>query len=335
MRAAAAPLPPLPPPPPPTIASESVVVENVQPSPPAQLVRDNGVALALEYRRSVARVAEEYTSIARAPGGAPDLAPPRYKNEEARAALVAEALRLAALRTCTSSECGGPHLCVHRHAPPVSRDAAWHWRHFVAPSPLVDADVDAAQTAVAAMLRAHVAPSAWPALGADAERLAVLGFTLDSLVREAEYPLEDVIAGLNLDWQRLQTLGFRPAMLADAAHYPVVALVRAGLSAARLRAWPGIEYSQLAAWCSHEELAHLGFDAPALTALGMNGEDVLVALGHEHVRPRGVGWWVATMRFTPALLDELFPAAVVRFLPPADRRTYTELAVETRAAALT
>jgi len=224
---------------------------------------------------------------------------------------------------CTSSTCGGPVFCVHRYVPAVSADAVEHWLRYAAPSPLVGADERRGRAAVFALLQARAPPSEWVRCGADATRLAALRFTLDDLVRHARVLLEDVVSGLGLtSWRDFELLGFHPSLLAHREHFPVGVLVRAGLRAAHLGA---LSYATLVNTyeLSHEDLCLLGFNAPALTQVGMSGEAVLDALQHAHVRERGVGWWVRAMHVTPALVDRLFTRATI--LSNDDRIAYAML----------
>jgi len=234
---------------------------------------------------------------------------------------------------CSVAEraCAGGKYCVHRGAPtPVSREAAWHWRHFAAPLPTNFTPVPG-RAAVQALLDARVHPRVWAACGADAERLALLGFTLDDLVRGTNTPLEHVVAGLELDWPRLETLHFTASLFAHPRHYPVVVLVAVGATAARLmRATPDLRYKHLATYLSHEEMRLLGFDAPMLIHLGMRDADVFTALRHEHVRARGCGWWVRAMRFNRALLKRTFPRKTVPLMSAEDRVLHATLALAVR-----
>lgn len=280
-----------------------------------------------------------YTSIAEAPGGPPDIDPPRMQSAAVREAAHAEADRITALRTCARPTCGGPVYCVHRHlGNTVTREAAWHWRFFDAPVPLVDSDVRRARRAVSALLEQRVHPVDWPRCGASAEVLAVLGYTIDDVVRTSKILLEDVIDGLDIDEQRLRILGFHPALLAHRHHYPVGVLTKAplALSATRLLRFAPISYRTLASTygLSHEELAALGFTAPLLMQLGMRGDDILEAVRHEHVRAHTnaqPAWWVRAMHMTPALLDAAFPSSLVTLMSMEDKITYSLLDVTTRS----
>jgi len=275
-----------------------------------------------------------YGSVPREAGGLPDIEPPRFKSEAQREALAAEARRLAERRTCESADCGGERFCVHRHIAPVDRDAALHWRLFDAEPPYTDSDEARAQATVHALLAHRASPATWARCGADAERLAVLGFTLDDLVRHSKMLLEHVVDGLELDWHRLLALGFHPSLLKHRNHFPVLVLGRAGLSAERLLRCAAVTYADLRDWrLSHEELRYLGFDGPLLMHIGMSGEDILDALAHEHVRARGVPWWVAAMRFTPELLERAFSRATVSLMSQDDKVSYASLVVTTRTAA--
>ena len=190
-----------------------------------------------------------------------------------------------------------------------------------------------ARDAVHRLLEYRASPAAWARCGADAERLAALGFTLADLVQHSHVLLEHVVDGLDLTWDRLQALGFHASMLAAREHYPVSVLARAGLTAERLLRTPSVSYETLALdyKLSHEELRFLGFDAPLLMQLGMSGEHVFAALAHPHVRPRGTEWWVRTMRCTPELLEELFSRADVSCASNDDKVVYASLVVSARA----
>jgi hypothetical protein len=269
--------------------------------------------------------------VPREPGGPPEIDPPRFRSPDVRDAMLAEAQRIVEARTCTSLECGGPRFCVHRYMPPVSRDAVYHWRHYAADLPVAPgADVARARHVVDALLRAP--PSTWARCGADAERLAVLGYTLETLV--AHHAIEELVDGLELDWPRLQALGFHAALLAKREHFPVFPLARAGLSAVTLLRSNALSYRQNASVLralSHEELRFLGFTAPLLVALGMDADDVLAAVAHEHIAVRGLTWWARAMACNAELLEAVFDEATVGLMSHAERVAYSSLAIACRS----
>jgi hypothetical protein len=252
------------------------------------------------------------------------------------AAFGAATARRLAERTCRSSECGGPRFCLHRHLGDVSREAALEYARFDVPSPADadDDDVPHALGALRALLSARAPPVDWVRCGVTAERLAVLGVSLDDLVRHAGYLLEDVVEALELDWERLGALRFHPSALVHREHYPVVVLARAGLSAERLAAF-ALSYKDLVTRYSltHEELAFLGFDAPLLVHLGMSGTDVFAALEHPHVRERGARWWTSALGATPELLARLFASTNIAALADAHKLAYVSLTAAARALA--
>ena len=275
-----------------------------------------------------------YVPVPHEAGGLPEIDPPRFKSDAEREAATKEARRLAERRTCTLVSCGGERFCVHRHLITIESDAVLHWRYFDAPLPIVDSDIARARDAIFSLLEHRASPSTWARCGASAEALAVAGLTLDDLVRHSTTLLEHVVDGLELTWERLQMLGFHPSLLEHRDDFPVVVLARAGLDATRLLRSCALSYKDLVDRfrLSHEELCFLGFDGAMLMQLGMQGEDILNALSHEHIRARGPAWWVKAMRMTPELLDRAFARYKVALLSNEDKVAYASLVVATRTA---
>lgn len=275
-----------------------------------------------------------YANLPLLPGGVPIISQPgRDENRETAAAF---ARKRVAVFQCKSETCGGEAFCVHKYMAPISTDAAWHWRRYDAAVPSSNPDWDRARAAVKAILAHRAPPSDWARCGADAERLAVMGYTIENLVMRHNVVLEDIVSGLNLNWKRLVILGFKPELLRHHDHFPIVVLAKAGLTATRLLRLGAMSYKTLNDFAlSHEELRYIGFDAPLLIQLGMTGEDMLDALSHEHVRVRGVEWWANTMRCNRELVTHAF-----RNMPPVshssldDRVTYVLLVTASNAVKL-
>jgi len=192
----------------------------------------------------------------------------------------------------------------------VSTEAAYAYRVYDEPRPLAPGDnVDAARVAVARILDARAPPQALARCGADAERLATLGYTIDDLVRRESLLFEHIVPALELTWPRLLALGFHASLLRHRNAFPVSVLVNApiDLTAERLMDSFAFEYRDLEQWgLTQEELYVLGFDAAALIQLGMRGHHVLDALTEATTAQRGARWWVKAMRYTKALHEQCF-----------------------------
>lgn len=260
-------------------------------------------------------------AVPRAPGGVPD-----QRTEEA-----------LATRTCHAATCGGPRYCLHRHVRSLSRRAIEHWRHYVSPSPLLPAhnDVDGGKQAVHRLLDDRVPPSEWARCGVDAERLAALGFTVADVVGHHSFLLEDVVAGLQLDWERLESMHFHPALLARNQEFPTIVFVDepVSLTATRLmRSFPLGFRQMVAEWhLGALELAALRFDARTLHAIGMSAPLLTRWLQVDAtVDAKGVLWWIETFAYTQALHRKIFAGQTARMLDMESKAVYSQLALYTQ-----
>jgi len=235
--------------------------------------------------------------VGRQPGGAP---PPgllarftsKLKGNGSTAALVPG-------WPCADSDCGGPQFCVHRYMTPVATAAALLWRVYDVPLPLCpghEVTVPAARACVDALLKARAHPRDMQRCGADAERLAVLGYTIDDLVRRYGLPFEEVAKGLDLTWDRLVALGWHPALLEHRRDYHVVTLVEAPVlcTAERLLRTFAVAFDAglYATGVTSEELVALGFRGPLLVQIGMRAEHVADMMRHADVVARGGAQWL-------------------------------------------
>ena len=275
------------------------------------------------------------------PGGAPPL-PPLASKLATRAQMAAAECTLATARrrrrSCTLPTCGGPRFCVHRYMLPISREAAHHWRLYDARPP-VDVelnDLELARQCVDALLDVRASPADMVRCGADAERLAVLGYTIDDLVRYSSMLFEHVVDGFALDWPRLMTLSFHPSLLEHRDAFPVIALTRPPIhmSASRMLDSFALSYRELVGrWhVTHEELYVLGFDVPTLRQIGMLGVDIIDALHDDTMRRRGVAWWAQHMHYTPALHSAAFPGNSAALLDLDGKATFASLVLHVKKA---
>ena len=150
--------------------------------------------------------------------------------------------------------------------------------------------------------------------GADAERLALLGYDVDRLARH-HFSLEEMLTGFELDWDRLLAFGFRIELLGNREHFPAVAPIDHAPLRVNYRhvlRYSAASYDSLAALrLSQEELYVLGFRAPLLLQLNMSGEQLARALADDDgVKARGYRWWVGAFELTRRQLDAM----------PIDRR---------------
>ena len=234
--------------------------------------------------------------------------------------------------TCKSTNCASERYCLHRHVVSLTRESIEHWRHYVAPSPLIAGvnDVPAALLTVHRVLNDRVPPSEWDRCGVTSERLAALGFTINDLVHHQSFLIEDVILGLDLDWERLQSLHFHPSLLKEPHAFPVIALVDPPirLTATRLmQAFPFGFHDLVVKWTLGAfELAALDFDATTLTTLGMSGTTMIDWLRRDEiVIEKGIDWWASVFRYTKPLHKRLFSDSDQRNTSMEERSIYAQL----------
>jgi len=261
------------------------------------------------------------TSVPRQPGGDP----------------VQKSVEALATRTCRSTACGSPAYCLHRHLVPLPRRALEHWRHYMAPSPLVDAtnDVVAAKQTVHRLLADRVPPSEWARCGVNAENLSALGFTIVDVVEHAGFMLEDVVRALDLDWSRLEVMHFHPALLANQQTFPVIVLVDepVSLTGALLMRSFALGFRKLVGeWSLGSlDLVALRFDAGMLYAIGMTAPRLTQWLMVDAtVVARGIQWWIEVFHYTGALHARVFAGATAKTLTPEGQTIYAQLALYTR-----
>lgn len=201
-------------------------------------------------------------------------------------------------RTCAAQDCGGEQYCLHKYVSPVSRDYAYDLRVYGLAFPFDADDADDAESAqrvFARLIDARVAPSEWARCGATVGVIAALGFSIQDLVEVGNYPLEDLIAGMRLDWRALIALDFHIEMLRYKQLFPVVALVKAPVS---------LDVDKLLVFrttakhlvctinLNAEELCVLGFTQNFLERLGMDAALKARLLADPIVKKRGGdAWW--------------------------------------------
>lgn len=226
---------------------------------------------------------------------------------------------------------------MHKHVVDVSRESVEHWRHYVAPSPLLadENDVSSALLTVHRILNDRVPPSEWARCGMTAERLAVLGFTVNDLVSHQSFLIEDVVTGLALDWDRLQTLHFHPSLFKEPHAFPVIALVDEPiqLTATKLmRSFPMGFNDLLVKWnLGAFELAALRFNAQLLTNIGMTSTTLFDWLHRDEIIvEKGIDWWASTFKYTLAIHERLFAnASSHMFKTMEERSIYAQLVLYT------
>lgn len=201
---------------------------------------------------------------------------------------------------CTSTECVGAALCVHvtLDAPP-SDDAAEAFALYT----VVESPVGARTLArVHALLSAGAAPADLQRAGATASVLASLGITLADLVSLHGYPLEDVVAGLALDWRRLLMLNFHWVQLKAHDVFPLSVLAPLIGDGERLLDTFDVTYRQLASALDASALLVLNIDAALARVLGARRLDMAaLTLDAEMVQHGGVKYTVRAFALTPAL----------------------------------
>lgn len=245
----------------------------------------------------------QWGAVPQLPGGAP---PPPLLS---RIAAPFRAISTTG-NVCTAADCGGPTFCLHRFLDPISTRAALAWRKFDVSDPFALVDQKAsAKACVDALFRAKAHPADMFRCGADAERLAALGFTIEFLVCGRNMPFDDVIAGLHLNWDKLLVLGWHPSMFRHRLEMPVVSLVKSpiSLTADELLGEFELSYDALQALnLTTEELCALGFRVPLLAHIGMQREHIVAALcRNDVIEHGGVSWYCKTMGLTKRLFSAL------------------------------
>lgn len=213
-------------------------------------------------------------------------------------------------RACADPNCGGPRFCLHRFMDKIDARAVAAWRTYDLPLP-VPADqlhlLDGARACVEALVHTKAHPRDMARCGADAERLAVLGYTADGLVRGRGLPFEQLCEGLGLTWPRLVALGWHPSLLKHRDAYAAVTLADASITAADVLGTFAVGFDELyETGLTTEELLVLGFDGPLLAQIGLRREQVAAMVLQPGVMARGGAPWLCrALRLTPALWRRL------------------------------
>ena len=242
---------------------------------------------------------------------------------------------------CTFATCGGPSYCLHRYMPVVTADAVWTWHVYNVPCPLPPSQLAAHTDAARACLRLLLQQPGLTAYdlqrcGADAGRLAVLGVTIDQLVRGHGIMLHDLARALPLTWRTLVALDWHPGLLQDRWHYPVITLVQdVGMTGQLLLETFELGYADLHAWnVTAEELVALGFDGPLLRQLGLHREHLAAAVLEPAVAARGGAQWLCTaLHITPELWQGMDATALAGPQHPDMQGAYASIALHMKRLA--
>jgi len=247
---------------------------------------------------------QQWAAIPRQPGGAPP--PPLIS----RLASSFRQQNAVAGITCVEETCGGPLYCVHRFLEPISTRAMLTCLQFdVSEAISADQQPIPAKTCIEALIRAKANPADWPRCGADAERLAALGYTVEALVQTRRIPFDDLVAGLQLTWDKLLVLGWNPSLLRHKDAFPVVSLVKPPISMTAMQLLGTFEMTYDSLYrmgITTEELCAMGFRAPMLAHIGMQKEHVVAALCQQDVIDRGgVAWYCKATGLSKTLFAAL------------------------------